>query len=373
MAYIEERRTQKGISRVVRFRLGGQEVKIFLDSAYTRRDAEDAKSAVEGFLRAKKLDEPLDRKTRLYFESAPPDLLKRFVALGFSPARGASRVVDVWQTFQAAKSSTVKPSTQTHMFVVFARFRAYFPEAIRFDELTPEAIQEFRDELTKRYARTTVANTIAGLRTFGAWSVERGYAAKNPFLAVARGSTSNKERDFQVPADWAERIFAACPSQNWRTLFALWRFAGLRQQEPMYLTRDSVKLDVGRLIVFAPKTERYKNNGVREVPIAPILRRELVAHLKTMPQNEDFLIYENRRKAFDSGFRKIIFAAGLKKWPKTFQNLRSSCENDWIADNIPAHVVAEWLGHSVKTQETYYLRVLPEFFDRVTQKEPRFF
>ncbi len=108
MARLEERRTKKGISRVVRFRLGGQEsVEIFLDSAYTRRDAEDAKSAVEGFLRAKKLDEPLDRKTRLYFESAPPDLLKRFAALGSSPARGASRVVDVGQTFQAAKSSTV--------------------------------------------------------------------------------------------------------------------------------------------------------------------------------------------------------------------------------------------------------------------------
>lgn len=82
---------------------------------------------------------------------------------------------------------------------------------------------------------------------------------------------------------------------------------------------DSMKLDAGRLIVFAPKTERYKNNGVREVPIAPILRRELVAHLKTMPQNEDFLIYENRRKAFDSGFRKIIFAAGLKNQSKTLK------------------------------------------------------
>lgn len=87
----------------------------------------------------------------------------------------------------------------------------------------------------------------------------------------------------------------------------------------MYLTRDSVKLDVGRLIVFAPKTERYKNNGVREVPIAPILRRELVAHLKTMPQNEDFLIYENRRKSFDSGIRKIVFAAGLKNQSKTLK------------------------------------------------------
>lgn len=231
MAYIEERRTQKGISRVVRFRLGGQEVKIFLDSAYTRRDAEDAKSAVEGFLRAKKLDEPLDRKTRLYFESAPPDLLKRFVALGFSPARGASRVVDVWQTFQAAKSSTFLSLGAKACLRSVSRLLSGGDSFRRTDSNNGSG-SRFRDELTKRYARTTVANTIAGLRTFGAWSVERGYAAKNPFLAVARGSTSNKARDFQVPADWAERIFAACPSQNWRTLFALWRFAGLRQQEP---------------------------------------------------------------------------------------------------------------------------------------------
>lgn len=84
----------------------------------------------------------------------------------------------------------------------------------------------------------------------------------------------------------------------------------------MYLTRDSVKLDAGRLIVFAPKTERYKNNGVREVPIAPILRRELVAHLKAMPQNEDFLIYENRRKAFDSGFKNLFLSLVQKNSQK---------------------------------------------------------
>jgi len=74
---------------------GKSPVEIFLDAAYSRRDAEDARRRPSPFSTAKKLDEPLDRKTRLYFESAPPDLLKRFVALGFSPARGASRGVDV--------------------------------------------------------------------------------------------------------------------------------------------------------------------------------------------------------------------------------------------------------------------------------------
>jgi len=149
MAYIEERRTQKGISRVVRFRLGGQEVKIFLDSAYTRRDAEDAKSAVEGFLRAKKLDEPLDRKTRLYFESAPPDLLKRFVALGFSPARGASRVVDVWQTFQAAKSSTILSLGAKSCLRSVSRLLSGI-DSFRRTDSNHGSGSRFRDELTKR-------------------------------------------------------------------------------------------------------------------------------------------------------------------------------------------------------------------------------
>jgi len=146
------------------------------------------------------------------------------------------------------------------------------------------------------------------------------------------------------------------------------------------LTRrfDSVKLDARRLIVFAPKTERYKNNGVREVPIAPILKRELVAHLKTMPQDEDFLIYENRRKAFDSGFRKIIFAAGLKNQSKTFRiigvAIKLRKQQDRRQHSRALRRRAQGRRHSVKTQETYInAAVLPEFFDRVTQKEPRFF
>ena len=137
----------------------------------------------------------------------------------------------------------------------------------------------------------------------------------------------------------------------------------------MLLTRDSVDLSERKLRVYATKTERYEKGGFRTVPIAPILAQELETQFNVLPESEPYLIFENRRKAFDSGFRRILFDAGLEKWPKTFQNLRSSCENDWIKQGIPSHVVADWLGHSVKTQEAYYLRVLPEYFDRVTALE----
>lgn len=369
MASIEERKVKRGTSYIVRFSHHGEAKRVFLGTSYNRRDAENVRLAIEGFLTAEKKDEPLDRRTRDFFDSAPPDLIKRFGSLGFGVARQQFTIDETWKEFRQFEEATVKPSTILHREIVYRRFRAFFPDGIRFDDLTLASVQDFRDNLVRLYAPTTVAKSIKDLRTFCAWAMKRGYAKSNVFKEVPAGATGNRERDFQVPAEWAERILDACPSQCWRTLFCLWRFAGLRQQEPFLLTRDSVDLNELRLRVYATKTERYLNGGFRSVPIVPRLARELERHLETMPQAESYLIYENRRKAFDRGFQFILIQAGLQRWPKLFQNMRSSCENDWIAEGIPAHVVADWLGHSVRTQEKYYLRVLPEFFDRVTKKD----
>ena len=366
MASVEERKNKNGMAYAISFYRKGKRYKIFLDACYNRRDADNVRFAVEGFIDAERRQEPLDRRTQDFFTTAPPDLIKRFSALGFEVAKTQMTIDEIWQVFRSYEETTVKESSIIHRETVYKRFKAYFPNDVKFDDLTSIRLQEFRDELVRHYAPTTVAKSIVDLRTFGAWAVKRGYTRENPFKEIPTGKTGNRDRDFQVPAEWAPRILDACPSQCWRTLFCLWRFAGLRQQEPMLLTRESVDLESRRLRVYATKTERYEKGGFRTIPIVPILADELVRHLETMPSSETYLIYENRRKAFDRGFQYILMQAGLKKWTKTFQNLRSSCENDWIADGIPSHVVADWLGHSVKTQEAYYLRVLPEYFERVT-------
>ena len=56
-------------------------------------------------------------------------------------------------------------------------------------------------------------------------------------------------------------------------------------------------------------------------------------------------------------FQKIIKRAGLTPWPKLFQNLRASRENELIDQGVPAHVAAAWIGHSVKVQRKSYLQV----------------
>lgn len=367
MAYIEKRIGKKGTSYVVRFTREGRACKVSLSSDYTIEDAEAAVVAVDGFIRAERLGEPLDRKTRLYFDNAPRDLIKRFSALGFTEAKKNLSIAEVWERFLRFSEKQVKPATITHRVTVFNRLTSFFSEGVKLCELTPEDLMEFRDEMSSIYAPTTVSKTVADLRTFGSWAVERGYVDANPFTSIPRGATNNRARDFQVPAEWTDKILECCPTQSWRTLYCLWRHAGLRQQEPLGLTIKSVDLRNRRLFVHSTKTERYgENHGDRVVPIVPTLYRELERQLSELPRDAEYLIYENRRKGFDSAFRRIQFDAGLPRWPKTFQNLRSSCENDWVQQGIPAHVVASWIGHSVKVQEAYYLRVLPEYFERVT-------
>jgi hypothetical protein len=50
----------------------------------------------------------------------------------------------------------------------------------------------------------------------------------------------------------------------------------------------------------------------------------------------------------------IICWAGLKPWPKLFQNLRSTRETE-LAEEFPLHVVCAWIGNSQPIAAKHYL------------------
>ncbi|MEO2030981.1 MAG: hypothetical protein ABGZ35_02735, partial [Planctomycetaceae bacterium] len=43
-------------------------------------------------------------------------------------------------------------------------------------------------------------------------------------------------------------------------------------------------------------------------------------------------------------------------WPKLFQNLRASCETQWLKAGERADLVANWIGHSVTVQRKNYVQ-----------------
>jgi hypothetical protein len=58
--------------------------------------------------------------------------------------------------------------------------------------------------------------------------------------------------------------------------------------------------------------------------------------------------------------------AGVKPWPKLFQNLRSTRETE-LARDYPMHVVCDWIGNSQAIAAKHYLQVTEDDFQKATQ------
>ena len=63
-------------------------------------------------------------------------------------------------------------------------------------------------------------------------------------------------------------------------------------------------------------------------------------------------------------FTKIVARAGCKPWLRLFQNLRASCETDWV-EKHPAHECAAWMGHSPAIAAAHYLQARNHHFEAV--------
>jgi hypothetical protein len=104
-------------------------------------------------------------------------------------------------------------------------------------------------------------------------------------------------------------------------------------------------------------------HAVRFVPIAPRLRQLLAESFEAATTGEALVVPMAARRDANlrTTFEKSIERAGVKPWPKLFQNLRASCETDWV-QTFPAHVVAKWLGHSPRIAQEHYLQVRDAHF-----------
>jgi len=160
----------------------------------------------------------------------------------------------------------------------------------------------------------------------------------------------------------AQKVLDACPDAEWRLLFALARYGGLRcPSEHLALRWSDVDWERGRMVVRSSKTEHHEGKGSRVVPIFPELRPYLEAVRREAKAGSDSVITRNR--VLDVNLRqrlqRIIRQAGVQQWPKLWQNLRMSRATE-LAHEHPAHVAAAWMGHSTTVASKHYWRVIEE-------------
>ncbi|MGI9457483.1 MAG: tyrosine-type recombinase/integrase [Aeoliella sp.] len=139
-----------------------------------------------------------------------------------------------------------------------------------------------------------------------------------------------------------DRVFDECPDAEWKLIFALSRYGGLRcPSEHLALKWGHVDWERGRIEVPSPKTEHQAGGESRMLPIFPELRSYLEDSWDLAEPGTEFII--NRYRSSNSNLRtqlnRIVKRAGLKPWPKLFQNLRSTRETE-LAETFPLHVVS---------------------------------
>jgi integrase len=224
--------------------------------------------------------------------------------------------------------------------------------------------------------RTLMENTIRSVmacaKMFFNAAIKQGVSTENPFSGEVSTTQENRKRDFYVKPDVALKIIEACPSTEWKLMVSLWRFAGLRKTEIYHLKWSGVRWDSGKMLVESPKTKHHEGRDHRYVPIGdiyPILRDAFERAPKT---DQMITQYSRSNSNLDKPMKKILEDAGITPWPKLFQNMRASCETDWLDRGISAHVVANWIGHSVKIQVTSYAQVDDHHFDKFNARSGHF-
>lgn len=341
---------------------------------------------VQQIVEARTLGEPFGRDLAAWIRGLEPRLRDKLAAVGLVARQEQSTLIAFVDSYVARgrreDGKPAKPNTITIWNRTRRYLFAFFGEGKHLRTITKGDVKDFvaflRTEqlnaagkmIRKALGSETIRRTCGHAFQFLQDAVDRELLEKNPFKDADRATSSGDgKRRYFVTREIAQKILDVLPDAQWRLLFALSRFAGLRcPSEHLRLRWTDVDLAAGRIVVTSPKTEHHEGKEHRIVPIFPELRPFLEEALDLAEDGEEFAITRYRRS--NSNLRtaliRYIRRAGLEPWPKLFNNLRSSCQTE-LEEQCPSHVVCAWLGNSERIAREHYLQVTDAHYERATR------
>ncbi len=264
--------------------------------------------------------------------------------------------------------SDVKPGTRLCYLRSKKHMLEFFGTDRLLESITSGDACEWRRYLLgdAKLADNTVRRHCGMARQFFTVALSHRMISENPFLAkeIKVAVRGNEEKFFFVTRETAAAVLAACPDNEWRLIFALSRFGGLRcPSEHQRLQWGHVLWSEGKLVIPSPKTEHHEGKAQRVMPLFPELLPYLQAAYDEAPPGSEWVIRRHRglNKNLRTVFVKILLKAGIKPWPKIFHNLRATRQTE-LSNDYPEHVVSEWLGNCVAIARKHYLHATEDHF-----------
>jgi integrase len=339
------------------------------------RDAERIKTFVEKIVNAQVTKEPIDSETARWVAGLSDVLAKKLAKAGLIRPRASAMLAAFIDAYVKGRTD-LKPRT----VIKFNATKDYLVEFFSGDrplrDIAPGDADEWRVFLLgKGMGENTVRKHVQIAKQFFTSAVRKKLIEANPFADLKSTVQANPERFHFVSGPHAEKVLAACPDAEWKLIFALSRFGGLRcPSEHLALNWDCIDWAQERIRIPSPKTEHHVGRSFRTIPLFPEIRPHLAdvfSEVKPgidVPSSSPVITrYRDTNMNLRTQLCRIIERAGLEPWPKLFQNLRSTRETE-LADEHAMHVVCAWIGNSKAVAAKHYLQVTDDHFRKALEE-----
>ena len=366
---------KNGLKRVRFKTLDGRRESIRL-GRLPKKDAETVRNYVSRLETAQQLGTSPDADTLQWLGRLTDWLYSKLVHVGLA-AEKQSATLGAFLAGYVAKRVDVKGSTAT----VYGHTRrclvGFFGEARPLRDISAGDADDWRRWLAsdQKLADNTIRRRCGIAKQFFRAAVRSRLIQENPFGDL-KGCTvrENRKRDYFVTREETAKVIGACPDAQWRLLFALSRFGGLRcPSEHLALRWGDVAWDQNRFTVHASKTEAHEDGGVRQVPIFAELRPYLEEVFEQAEPGTEWVItrYRDHTQNLRTQLQKIIQRAGLTAWLKLWQNLRSTRATELVSKGWPEYKVCKWLGHTKLVAEKHYWQVTDDDYEKAAAPSPQ--
>ncbi len=339
----------------------------------SQRQAESFKVRIEALV-GQGITGAVDDETSRWLVDLDDRTYSRIAAVGLAKPRenaGAARLGAFLDQYIAGRND-VKPNTLIGLGQARRNLIAFFGTDRALASITEGDADEYRLHLLGRGLAINTARRLLGrAKQLFRFACRKRIIRDNPFAGIESNVRSNPARQFFIARDVAAKVTAACPDIQWKLIFALARFGGLRTpSETLSLKWGDVDFEKGRIRIPSPKTEHLEGRASRMIPMFPELRAPLLEVFDAAAPGTEYVItsYRRNNQNLRTHFERIITRAGLTAWPKLFHNLRASRQTE-LAETFPAHVVCAWLGNTQAVAAEHYLTVTDSHFARAVDTD----
>lgn len=333
------------------------------------RSAESFKVRVEDLVSAVTTQHAPSDATSRWLMTLKPEMYDKLAKAGLVKKRGDTTLGAFAQEYIDGRAD-IKPGTRINLERIRRYLIEYFGADRQLSAVNAGEAEGFRQYLfAKHKSDNTVRRAIGRSRQFWNAAKKRDLVHENPFDGMAASVRANPERFFYVTREIADNVINACPDAQWKLIFVLARYGGLRcPSEVLAIKWTDVNWEHNRIRVPSPKTEHHEGGASRMIPLFPELRPHLLEVFERAEPGDTHVItrYRDANANLRTQLNRIINRAGLEPWPKLFQNLRSTRETE-LAETFPMHVVCKWIGNSQPVAAEHYLQLTDDHFNRAIQ------